>query len=463
MVATEQILSVAQMQAAEQAIIDDGSSVEELMQIAGEGAAEYIWRASGGRSTTILCGPGNNGGDGYVIAESLRRKGCEVEVIAPMPPKTKAAKAACENYAGIIAPDSTGRSGECFVDCLFGSGLTRPLDDTLSELLKNAAAKHNLSIAVDLPSGIESDSGAVLNADIPEYDLTLALGAWKFAHFLSPAVAHISRKRLVPIGVRDVPNAAQRLNRPHIHAPRATDHKYTRGMVAVAGGSMPGAAQLSSLSASKSGAGYVKLLGPRSGGCAEHIVADKTPFADAIQDHRIGALLVGPGLGLDDYAARTVEAALQSNLPSVFDADALHILREKSNGAPTIATPHEGELAAMERSFGLASDTNKVERASRLAHATGCVVVAKGPDTIIADPETDHIAIADNSSSWLSTAGTGDVLAGIIASRLAVTKDPFGSACEGVWLHSEAGRLAGPAFTAADLIDHIPGALEQCL
>ncbi len=185
---TDQVLTVAQMQAAEQALVDAGTSIDEMMQCAGRGAGEIVWRIAAGRKVTVLCGPGNNGGDGYVIARTLRSRGLVMNVVAPIAPKTDAAIAA--RLAWGTEPVRDARQsvrGDVLVDCLFGTGLGRPLDDDLSGLLRRLASSHAHAVAVDLPSGVDSDNGDCLNPGLPRYDLTLALGAWKFAHWLMPA------------------------------------------------------------------------------------------------------------------------------------------------------------------------------------------------------------------------------------------------------------------------------------
>ncbi|MBW8754668.1 MAG: NAD(P)H-hydrate dehydratase [Sphingomonadales bacterium] len=456
----DQILTVAQMRAAEEALIGAGSSVDALMQIAGRGAADYVWRIGGRHHrVTVLCGPGNNGGDGYVIAEAIRERGGKVAVLPAVEPKTAAAKNARALYRGeVLAPDAEPH-GEVFVDCLFGSGLTRPLSEDHVALLGRLVASHRHAVAVDLPSGVESDTGALLNPDLPGFDLTIALGAWKFAHFLMPASATMGAMRLVDIGVDPVRGAATVLRRPKLAAPAADAHKYRRGLLAVVGGAMPGAALLACKAAQGGGAGYVKLLAERAAAPAD-LVVDATPLTDAIADKRIAALLIGPGLGRNGAAQKCLAAALGASAPAVLDADALLLLDKPPREA--IATPHEGEFKQLEKIFACAGEGAKPVRALALARASGMVIVAKGPDTVIAAPD-GRLACAARASSWLSVAGTGDVLAGAIASRLATGAEPFVAACEGVWLHGEAARLAGPALTAGSLAEHIPAALAACL
>ena len=439
----DQVLTVAQMRAAEDRLIASGSSVDALMQVAGRGAADWVWRLAGRQPVTVLCGPGNNGGDGYVIAEAIRERGGNVTVIAALEPKTDAARTARKLYCGqVLGPDAQIR-GEVLVDCLFGSGLTRPLAPDLHVLLQHLASRHRQCIAIDVPSGVESDSGALLNSDLPGFDLTLALGAWKFAHFLMPASAMMGALRLVDIGAGLVDGAAVAIGAPAISSPAPDAHKYRRGLLAVVGGAMPGAALLACEAAQGAGAGYVKLfVDDRALNGPIDLVIDSDPLADALTDDRNSAILCGPGLGRDDSARERLAIVLAQAAPAVLDADALVVLGPCSladRTAPTIATPHEGELAAMERTFACGGAGTKPERAFALAKASGMVVVAKGPDTVVAAPD-GRIACAPRATSWLSTAGTGDVLAGAIASRLATGEAAFDAACQGVWLHGEAAR-----------------------
>ena len=455
-----QVLTVAQMQDAEQALIDVGTSVDELMQIAGKGAAEWVRRVAGERSVTVLCGPGNNGGDGYVIAESLRQRGLEVCVVAPIAPKTDAAKNARRDYKGVCLNSGKDAKGSVLVDCLFGSGLTRPLSAEHMLLLRDLAERHPIRIAVDLPSGVQSDSGALLNERLPDYRLTIALGAWKLAHYRLPAREKMGDLRLVPIGVDAVEGAAHLIKKPSIATPASDAHKYTRGLCAVVGGAMPGASLLASQSAMRAGAGYVKLFAHHAPNAAPAgLVVDESSLEESLTDERIAALLVGPGLGRNREAEERLRAALATEKPIVLDADALVLLKRDmlQEEAAYLATPHDGELEALCRTFAVVAP-DRQSRALALAKASGMVILAKGPDTMIAAPN-GKFAIAPPAPSWLSVAGTGDVLAGIAASRMATGRDPFDAACEAVWLHGEAARKCGAAFSADDLALAVSGAI----
>ncbi|WP_260923051.1 NAD(P)H-hydrate epimerase [Novosphingobium sp. 9] len=460
------ILTAAQMREAEEALIATGTDVHELMKRAGEGAAQWIWRMAAGRRVTVLCGPGNNGGDGYVLAEALRQRGGDVVVIAPLVPKTEAAQRARSLWHGEILQNADATAhGDVFVDALFGSGLSRPLEAEALALLQALTEQHRHRVAIDLPSGLQTDTGMALNPGLPSYDLTLALGGWKFAHVLMPACAMMGEKRLVPIGIAPVDGAATMIGRPKIARPGADAHKYMRGLLAVVGGAMPGAAILASLAAQGAGAGYVKLFADSKRNCPADLVVDTGDLAEVLVDHRNAAVLVGPGLGRDAAARERLAVALADPVPVLLDADALVLLSPRllaEREVPVVATPHEGELVALERAFDLDGSGSKTARALALARESGMIVVAKGPDTVVAAPD-GRLACSAGANPWLSTAGTGDVLAGTIASRLASGVEPFEAACQGVWLHGDAARHCRLAFTAGQLAQAIPAALAACL
>lgn len=459
-----QVLTAEQMRAAEQQLFDAGTSVFELMEIAAGGAAEWIRRVVAGRPVTVLCGPGNNGGDGYVIARRLREAGNVVTVIAPLDPATGAAQEAKRRWKGPVATADGGAQGEVFVDCLFRSGLARPLVTEHALLLRDMVARHRYKVAVDVPSGIASDSGAVLNDDLPRFDLTLALGAWKFAHWSLPGRTLMGQMRLVPIGIASVEGAARLVTRPRFAAPAADSHKYRRGLMAIVAGAMPGASLLAAAAAQASGAGYVKLLAqssdPRT---PADVVTETAPVAEVLADPRIAAVLIGPGLGRDGESKAVLGDGLRLAKALVLDADALMLLAPTmlARDIPLLATPHDGELESLCRAFGVIAEGRR-DRALALARVSGMVVLAKGPDTCVAAPD-GRLALAQPAPSWLSVAGTGDVLAGIAASRMAAGADPFAAACEAVWLHGEAARRAGPAFTPSQLAERVPEALAACL
>ena len=437
------VLTAAEMRATEQTA---AASEAELMRRAGEGVAEAVQRLAADASVLVLCGPGNNGGDGWIAAAALARAGLAVRVAALGEPQTDLARGARADWSGPVEELATARDAPVVVDALFGTGLSRSLPEHAQAALGRLVEHARLSIAVDLPSGIGSDNGAALGA-VPIFDLTFALGAVKPAHLLQPGAQHCGTVRLLPIGI-DTASEARVLARPTLRQPGPDAHKYSRGMAAVVAGTMAGAAQLAATAAMRAGAGYVALLGG-SGQGGPHALVHK-PYDDhALEDRRIGALLIGPGLGRDDTARAALDRALATDHPLVIDGDALHLLdpdRLARRAAPAILTPHAGEFDAL---FGK-DDASKLDRARAAAARADAVVVFKGADTVIAAPG-GRARLAPDASNWLSTAGTGDVLAGTIAAMLAARLDPIDAAAAGVWLHGEAARRCGASFIADDL------------
>ncbi|RED15428.1 NAD(P)H-hydrate dehydratase [Parasphingopyxis lamellibrachiae] len=460
------ILTAEEMVAAEGAAMADGVSVEELMERAGRAVADIAWRIAGKSEALILCGPGNNGGDGYVVARLLADRGCKVRVAALAEPRTDVAKAACERWGGPVEPVADAKSAPLLIDALFGTGLMRPLGDTLAKTLAEHVGKARYSIAVDLPSGIETDSGALLSA-VPHFDVTVGLGALKPAHLLQPSARYLGRVILGEIGV-EASSSLVELGRPGITAPTPGDHKYSRGFVLVAKGAMAGAACLCAGAAMRAGAGYVMLAGPDHGAGPLALVhrpaSDPRALADLLADERVNVAAIGPGLGLNEEADARLDEILTSGRRLVLDADALTLMVRRGAEClnaletPPILTPHHGEFV---RLFGGGAG-NKVERARDAASRSGSVVVYKGSDTVIAAPD-GRAAIAPPAPTWLASAGTGDVLTGIVAARYATSGDAFTAACEAVWLHGEAARRAGPFLIADDLVGALPGTLAACL
>lgn len=452
------ILTAARMRAAEERAVAAGVSVETLMERAGAAVAEQVRRLAGDQEVLILCGPGNNGGDGYVAARVLTAAGHPVRVAATGEPRSDAAIAARRRWNGVVETLEDAHRAPVLVDALFGTGLTRGLEAEAAAALARLAGGARLTIAVDLPSGAATDDGRLLSP-VPDYDLTLALGALKPSHLLLPAAARSRHVAVLDIGV-EARSDVTVLARPRLSAPGAEAHKYSRGMVAIVAGAMPGASALAASAAANGGAGYVLLLGG-STDQVPHAVVRRRFDPVALADERIGALLIGPGLGRDGRARERLDAALASDRPLVIDGDALRLISVETiaaRSAPTILTPHTGEFDAL---FG-ASDAAKTDRALAAARASGATIVFKGADTVIAGPD-GSVRVAAGASTWLSTAGTGDVLAGLVAARLAVTRDPLTAASEAVWLHSEAARRAGPAFVADNLVRHLPEAITACL
>ncbi|GGB69714.1 bifunctional NAD(P)H-hydrate repair enzyme [Blastomonas aquatica] len=461
------------MVAAEQAVFDTGVSVDALMRRAGEAAGEMIWRLGGNTPTLVLCGPGNNGGDGYVLAQFLGQKGVPVTVAALTEPRTDAARHAGARYQGEVIALADANAHPQVVDCLFGSGLTRSIDDAVWRVFSSLIKKASRSFAVDLPSGADADQAIWLN-DPLHFDHVLALGAFKYAHLLEPVASACGAVSLIDIGV-DVPDGAvTQISKPSIAPPDAQSHKYRRGLVVVVAGAMVGAALLAARAAQGTGAGYVKILGvgDAPAGLPADIVWQRADEPEAVSaalaDPRIGAVLVGPGLGRGADAEALVDAAMACAHPLVLDADALHLLGNRREGlanrtAPVALTPHHGEFTALSEAVSVATDApNKASRTARLAKALRACVLYKGADSVIAAPD-GRVIIADRRCSWLSVAGTGDVLAGCITARLANHGVALHAVAEAVWLQDRAARYAGPAFTAGQLAKTLPLAVESCL
>ena len=428
------VLTARAMRAAEAA---SGVPESELMARAGAAVAREVVRLAAGRPVLVLAGPGKNGRDARIAAELLQAAGHPVRV------------AAHDALAD-------AESAPILLDALFGTGLSRPLDDTTGRHLARLASGADLVIALDLPSGLATDSGESLGA--ARVDVTIAIGALKPAHVLGQGVALCGHVLLADLGV-PVASEVITIARPQLAAPSATSHKFSRGMVAVVGGAMPGAARLAARAAMHGGAGYVVLTAKGGGPDAlVHRAFDDT----LLGDERVSALLIGPGLGRDDAAGTTLDRALESARPLVIDGDALSLLgaeaaaRLRGRAAPTILTPHEGEFARM---FGEGSG-NKIDRTRRAVADSECIIAHKGADTVIAHPE-GRVTIAADAPAWLATAGSGDVLAGLVASRLAAGATH--PAEDAVWLHGRAAERAGPALIADDLIAHLPRAIAECL
>jgi hydroxyethylthiazole kinase-like uncharacterized protein yjeF len=446
-------LTAEAMHAAEQTAIDRGTSVEQLMERAGVALAEAVYRFSGPLPALMLCGPGNNGGDGYVAARHLAARGVRVRIAALDQPKSGAAKWARGEWSGPVeALTEATASAPLVIDCLFGTGPRRGLEDAVSKELLRLSRDAVVKVACDLPSGVESDSGAELSA-VPTFDLTVTFGALKPAHRLYPAMQKCGRVVLADIGI-DAQAQWHEIAPPQLPPLDPGGHKYDRGLVHALAGKMPGAIALAATAAARAGAGYVRVSTSRH---IENLPAAVVQVDTAdVNDERIGCLLVGPGMG---DIPQLLTLALTSRAPKVIDADAITHLGEpeRLKGQDSIITPHEGEFR---RLFG-EIDGTKPERALAAARLSGAVLVYKGPDTLVAAPD-GRLAFRPPAPAWLASAGTGDVLAGVIAAMRARGLPAFEAACTGVWLQAKAAELAGPQMIADDLAAAIPAALRLC-
>lgn len=445
------ILTARQMRSAEARAIDAGTPETTLMERAGRALAEAVRLHVGPRDVLILCGPGNNGGDGYVAARHLVAMGYSVRVAELAEPTTDAARWARGQWEGPVEPFASAAEAPIIVDCLFGTGLSRGLDEAVFQRLLLLIDKAMVAVACDLPSGVGSDDGGLLSP-IGRYHLTVTFGALKPAHRLMPAMAHMGRVVLADIGI-DAETQWSELARPDLPLLDPEGHKYSRGLVHCLAGQMPGAIALAATAAAKSGAGYVRVSTSLPiPGLPSSIV--QTGGAD-LQDERIGCILVGPGLG---EVPQVLTLSLTARHPIVIDADAIGLVGEpgRLNGHEAILTPHEGEFKAL---FGEIAGS-KAARALEAARQSQSVVVYKGPDTLIAAPD-GRLAFSTPAPAWLATAGTGDVLAGMIAALRARGLEAFDAACAAVWLHGRAAEAAGPGMVADDLVDAIPSVLAD--
>jgi hydroxyethylthiazole kinase-like uncharacterized protein yjeF len=446
------ILTAEQMRAAEAAAIDDGTSVDQLMERAGAALAEAAYRFAGPMPTLVLCGPGNNGGDGYVAARYLAERGVEVRIAALSDPKSAAAIHARGGWEGAVEMlgDKT-EAAPLVIDTLFGTGLKRGVETAVSQHLLRLCRQAMVRVACDLPSGVEADSGDELSPT-PCFDLTVTFGALKPAHRLYPAMHGCGRVVLADIGV-GAESQWHEIAPPVLPGLDPAGHKYDRGLVHALAGKMPGAIALAVKAAARAGAGYVRVSTSLPiGGLPASIVQVDTA---EVNDERIGCLLVGPGMG---DIPQVLTLALTSKAPKVIDADGITHLGEpeRLKGQDAIITPHSGEFAKL---FGEIAGS-KPEQGLEAARRSGAVVVYKGPDTLVAAPD-GRLGFAPPAPAWLASAGTGDVLAGLIAALRARGMPAFDAACGGVWLHGRAAEIAGSGLIADDLAAAIPLAIAS--
>jgi hydroxyethylthiazole kinase-like uncharacterized protein yjeF len=443
------ILTAEAMRAAEQRAIESGTGVQELMERAGAGLAEAAYRFAGPMPTLILCGPGNNGGDGYVAAQYLADRGVSVRIAALSEPKSDGAKWARSQWMGEVEPLSGALGASLVIDAIFGTGLKCGLEESVKQWLFRISDSAVVKVACDLPSGAQTDGGAELSP-LPAFDMTVTFGALKPAHLLHPSMHKCGRLVVADIGI-EADGAWQEIGPPILPPFDPGGHKYNRGLVHAFAGAMPGAIALAAKAAARAGAGYVRVstVRPIDGLPSAIVQFDGAP----VNDKRIGCLLVGPGLG---DAPQVLTLALTSKAPKVIDADAITHLGnpERLGGQDAIITPHEGEFRKL---FGDLEGT-KPERALEAARRSGAVVVYKGPDTLVASPD-GRLGFAPSAHPWLASAGTGDVLAGVIAATRARGLEAFEAACAGVWLHGRAAEIAGPQLIADDLAEAIPAAI----
>ena len=515
-----ELLTTEEMARADALAAAQGIPSLTLMENAGRAvadAAEAMLRTRG--SIAVICGPGNNGGDGFVAARLLREQGYRVRLGLLGGREKLKGDAAAMALRWRDPVESLGTAtladADLIVDALFGAGLTRPLEGVAADVVAAINASGKTVVAVDTPSGLDGSTGASTGPTV-QATCTVTFFRLKPGHVLMPGRALCGEVRLADIGIPervllDIGSRAfvnrPRLWHPVYPSPRMDGHKYTRGHAVVVSGpaESTGAARMGARGALRIGAGLVTVVGSAAATAinATHLTAimikavgSDAALTEFLADERRNAVLIGPGAGVGARAAATVLTVLASPAAAVLDADALtsfapgdsqepvraagfgFVIRGadptpspgglfgaiKARQAPAVLTPHEGEF---KRLFGeLASQQagagpgSKLERTRRAADLSGAVVILKGPDTVIAAPD-GRAAINDNAPPWLATAGSGDVLAGLVAGLLAQGMPAFEAACAAVWLHGECANRLGPGLIAEDLPEALPQVLSK--
>jgi ADP-dependent NAD(P)H-hydrate dehydratase / NAD(P)H-hydrate epimerase len=475
------LLTPQQMGEADRLTIAGGVPGIVLMENAGRAVADAVARRWPKRPLLVLCGPGNNGGDGFVAARVLAERGWPVRLAL------LGAREALKGDAAIAAARWTGpveamapaaiEGAGLVIDALFGAGLARPIEGVAREVIAGLDAAHLPVVAVDVPSGVDGASGKVRGI-APKAALTVTFFRRKPGHLLLPGRGLCGETLVAPIGIADAvfdevaPSTAA--NHPDwwrgaFPWPTLESHKYTRGHALVAGGAvMTGAARLAARAAARLGAGLVTVAAPEPAfpiyaaaltGIIVQPAGGLDAFRGLLADPRRNAALIGPGAGVGDETRDKVLAILAAMKRTVLDADALTSFANNAEvlfGAirsPCVLTPHEGEFARLFDRSG-----SKLERACRAAKASGAVMLLKGNDTVIAAPD-GRAAINPGAPPELATAGSGDVLAGIVLGLLAQGMPTFEAAAAAVWLHAEAARRFGLGLIAEDLVEALPAAL----
>ncbi len=465
------------MTAADQAAVAAGTPSLTLMERAGAAVADAVAARFTPRPTAVLCGPGNNGGDGYVAARLLKEKGWDVWVETLAAPATADAKAAAALWTGETMPiGATNRMADLFIDALFGAGISRPLGGEAARLARASERMPAQFVAVDLPSGLCGDrpkpDGEAFHAG-----LTVTFHRRKPAHVLQPSRAHCGEVVVADIGLGETP-ATLFENTPDLWAsrlpwPDAAAHKHARGRLIVISGEAwsTGAARLAARSGLRAGAGLVTLLSPPESlaSNAPHLEAvmlapfDSEVELEAAAAH-VDAAVIGPAAGISEETLVNVLALARTGAALVIDADALTVFKDDPQelfsalDRDDVLTPHPGEF---ERIFPglLAKSPDRITAAREAAKRAHAVVLLKGPDTVIAAPD-GRAAVNLNGTPWLATAGSGDVLAGLVGGLIAQGMESFEAACAGVWIHAEAARGFGPGLTAEDLPGLTPAVLK---
>ncbi|MEO0983507.1 MAG: NAD(P)H-hydrate dehydratase [Pseudomonadota bacterium] len=476
------ILTIAEMRDAEQRVMDAGTPGFDLMRRAGLAVAAKAAAMAPEGAIAVLCGPGNNGGDGYVAAEALRAAGRDVALYSAcsVDQLEGDAEIAVAKWAGGVAPLDGARDTDAalIIDALFGAGLSRPLEGLPAEL---AGYEWSLVVSVDTPSGLSGD-GAPPAGPVFRANATVTFAALRPAHVLAETAAYCGEVVIADIGLpANVVAAAGSdlwLNDPDLWLdqfpwPAETSHKHSRGrLMCVTGGpSNTGAARLAARAGLRAGAGAVTLLSPRAAVFvnAIHSTAVMVKAFEDAETLRVAAepaqcVVIGPAAGVTEATRDNVLALADGPAALVADADALTVFEDAPDTLfaalrpKDVLTPHLGEFKRIFPGV-LAGAANRIEATRRAADLAGCVVLLKGPDTVIAAPG-GRTVVNRHASPFLATAGSGDVLAGIIGGLIAQGMASFEAACAAAWLHGEAGLSLGPGLIAEDLVEALPTALQ---
>ncbi len=478
------LLTPDEMAAADRAAAVSGIDSFGLMERAGQAVAAAALRLHPATLRfVVFCGPGNNGGDGYVAAGALSASGARVEIFHLGDPerlKGDAATARARVAAKSLPLDQyQAETGDVIIDALFGAGLSKPVPEDVKAVIDTVTARALPVVAVDLPSGLCGRTGMVRGAAF-QASHTVTFMALKPGHLLLPGRALCGPTEIFDIGIphRILSACAGQIRRNdpslwQLPVPGPESHKFRRGHLGVfsGGATTSGAARLSARAGLKAGAGLVTLGVPPDAAAvvASHltaimvkVLADLKAVADWIADRRLSAFVLGPGFGSGETIRSLVE--LIAGRPLVLDADGISAWRDRPQAlfslyaameAPTmVLTPHEGEFARLFPDLAADPGPGKVEKAQAAAARARAVIVCKGADTVIAAPD-GRARINTNAPPWLATAGSGDVLAGLIGGLMAQGMPAFDAASAGVFLHGKAGERAGPGLTAEDLPEHL--------
>jgi hydroxyethylthiazole kinase-like uncharacterized protein yjeF len=489
-----EILTSEEMERADRLAIAEGTSGFALMLSAGQAVAEAAMNLVEEGPILVIAGGGNNGGDGFVAAAELAARGREVSVVLLCERESLRGEAAsaARGWKHPVLPFNTQAIGRpsLIIDALFGAGLNRTVKDEPHDVIEAINANGAPVLSVDLPSGINGTSAAVMGIAVRATE-TVTFFRCKPAHLLLPGRIHCGRVRVVDIGIparvldeirpqtfENVPSVW----RKSFPVPQIDGHKYARGHAVVVSGGIAttGAARMAARGCLRAGAGLVTVASPRDALAVNasalsavmvREIDTAVEFAELLADRRLNSCVVGPGAGIGERTHDFVLAALARKRSLVLDADALtsfaeapHRLFEaikSSQDLQVVLTPHEGEFPRLFSDMSNKHpDRSKLERVRAAAERSGAVVLLKGPDTVVASPD-GRATIAANAPPWLATAGAGDVLAGMIAGMLAQGVPAFEAASISVWMHGEAAREAGPGLIAEDLPETLPAVFRR--